>query len=253
MRPERAVQWGAAGAAIVMALSVGGCQSKARQDSYKQVGSVCSFMAPTVSGTRNYTPASEKEAPDSRIAYADPETPIYCDRPISESVSAAIELANYAQALHVSGYFAVLQQKGPYTVFAIPNEPLAKYSAQFQNGLLDPANRASLKALISYTIVPGKWPVKKIKDLLAKSSTHAFNLNTLAGIPLTFSLDPATGQPLVSNAAGASNHLWVTGVPQSNGVLYFTQSTLAPVFPPQPVVNPAAPKGIVAAPLPATH
>jgi uncharacterized surface protein with fasciclin (FAS1) repeats len=238
---------------MVMALSVGGCQSNARQDSYKQVGSVCSFMAPTVSGTRNYTPASDKEAPDSRIAYADPETPIYCDRPISEAVSQAIELANYAQALHVSGYFAVLQQAGPYTVFAIPNEPLAHYSAQFRNGLLDPANQSALKALISYTIVPGKWPVAKIKNRLAKSPTHAFSLKTLAGIPLTFSLDATSGQPLISNASGASNHLWVTGVPQSNGVLYFTQSTLAPVFPAQPVVQPAASKGVVATPLPATH
>lgn len=253
MRPERAVQWSAAGAAMVMVLFAGGCQSTARQDSYKQVGSVCSFMAPTLSGTRNYAPAGEKDAPDSRIAYADPETPIYCDRPISEAVSAAIELANYAQALHVSGYFAVLQEKGPYTVFAIPNEPLAHYSAQFRNGLLDPSNSSALKALISYAIVNGKWPVKRIKDAITKSPTHAFSLNTLAGIPLTFSLDPVSGQPMISNVAGASNHLWVTGIPQSNGVLYFTQSTLAPVFLSQPVTKPAAPKGVVATSLPATH
>ncbi|NHN88191.1 fasciclin [Acetobacter sp. LMG 1627] len=221
-----------------MVLSVAGCQSSARQDAYGKLGSVCSFMAPTVSGVRNYAPAGEKDAPDSRVAYPDPDTPIYCDRPLSTSLSAIIELANYTEALHVSGYYALLQQAGPYTVFAIPNEPMARYSAQFTGGLLDPANKNALKALLAYTIVPGKWSLPRLQKALAKVPTHAISLNTLAGIRLTFSIEPSSGQIVLSNRSGVINRLWVTGVPQSNGVLYFTQSALPPVLP-QPNAQPS--------------
>ncbi|MFT8720779.1 fasciclin domain-containing protein [Acetobacter sp.] len=228
MRSRQVARLGTAGAAVVMALSVAGCQSNARQDAYKQVGSVCSFMAPTVSGARNYAPAGEKEAPDSKVAYPAPDTPIYCDRPLSTSLSSIIELGNYTEALHVSGYYALLQQKGPFTVFAIPNEPMERYSARFPGGLLDPANKAALKALISYTIVPGNWTIPKLQAALAKMPTHAGSLNTLAGVPLIFTVEPGTGELVIGNAAGTINRLWVTGVPQSNGTLYFTQSALEP-------------------------
>lgn len=238
MRPGLAGRYGMAGAAGLVALSLGGCQSTARQDAYKQVGSVCSFMAPTVSGTRNYVPRDAKEAPDSAIAYPDPETPIYCDRPISESLLSAIELANYTRALQSVGLFSLLQQNGPFTVFAIPNGPLQHYEARFAGGALPPVSTPDLKSLLGYTIVRGKWPLATLKAAIARQPTHAIGLHTISGAILTVSPD-ASGQLVLSNGAGAVNRLWVTGVPQSNGVLYFTQSLLTPVFP----AAPAAPAG----------
>ncbi|WP_194298621.1 fasciclin domain-containing protein [Acetobacter fallax] len=226
-----------AGASALVALSLGGCQSGARQDAHAQDGSVCSFMAPTVSGTRNYVPRDAKEGPDSAIAYPDPETPVYCDRPIAESLRSAIELANYTRALQSVGLFNILEQGGPYTVFAIANGPLQRYEAQFSGGILQPANAPALKSLLGYTIVPGRWSVDALRKAIARQPTHAIGLHTLSGAILTVSPDPASGQLILSNGAGAVNRLWVTGIPQSNGVLYFTQSLLSPVF---PQVAPAA-------------
>ncbi|GBR06104.1 hypothetical protein AOE01nite_34860 [Acetobacter oeni] len=218
----------------MVALSLGGCQSTARQDAYAQVGSVCSFMAPTVSGTRNYTPRTTKEAPDSAVAYPDPETPVYCDRTIAESLRSVIELANYARALQTVGLFSILQRNGPFTVFAIPNGPLQQYEARVARGAPPPVSTPDLKSLLGYTIVRGRWSPDALRKAIARQPTHAIGLQTLSGAVLTVSPEPGTGKLVLSNAAGAVNKLWVTGVPQSNGVLYFTQSVLPPVFPPAP-------------------
>ncbi|WP_254455001.1 fasciclin domain-containing protein [Acetobacter estunensis] len=251
-------RYGAAGAMMMMALSLGACQSPARQDAYKVVGSSNSFMAPTVSGARNYTPAGEKDAPNSNVAYPDPETPIYYDRPLSESILSAIELGNYSRALQVSGYDRLLQMAGPYTVFAIPNEPMKHVSEQYPGGLLDPANAQALKNLMGFTIVPGKWSVDRLRRVIARMPTHAVGLRTLSGAFLTVSVEPGTNQLVLSNAAGTINRIWVTGIPQSNGMLYFTQSALPPVFPALPVagqsqVAPGVKSAPLAAPASTTH
>lgn len=229
MRPGWAGRRGVAGAMIVTALGLTGCQSKARQDAYHQLGSTCFFLAPTVSGTRTYSPGKvHVDAPDSAIAYPDPETPIYCDRPLSESLRSAIELANYARALQTVGLFDQLQQNGPFTVFAIPNEPLKELSDRYPAGLLAPENAALLRSVLGYTIVQGKWTPERLKATIAHAPTHAAGLVTVSGGVLTVSQDPGTGELALSNGSGAVNKLWVSGIPQSNGVLYFTRSLLLP-------------------------
>ncbi|MBO1359663.1 fasciclin domain-containing protein [Acetobacter sacchari] len=226
MLPGLAGRFGVAGLVLGTALSLGGCESSARQDPYTKPTGTCSFMAPTVSGARTYAPKGA--APDSAIAYPDPETPIYCDRPISESLMAAIELADYRKALQDADLFRLLQRNGPFTVFAIPNSPLEHYSTQFPGGILAPANAPALKALLSYTIVEGNWPAVKIAQEIAHSPNGAFALPTIGGASIVATVEASSGQIVLSNGAGVVTRLWVTGAPQSNGTLYFVQSLLPP-------------------------
>lgn len=113
----------------IAALVLGGCkQNPARQDTYKVANSTCSYMMPTVSGTRTYVPnqpnltagEEQKRAPDSQIAYPNPETPAFCDRPLSDTLPSALEMADYTHLLNTTGLLAVLQQDGPFTVLASP-------------------------------------------------------------------------------------------------------------------------------------
>ena len=64
-------------------------------------------------------------------------------------------------------------------------------------------------------------------------------LRSIYGDPLTVSVEPATGQLLLSNNQGQSNRIWLSSMPQSNGVLYATQTMLSPGL--NPGLNPAAP------------
>lgn len=262
MRPGWAQRYGMTGAAALVALSLGGCDNTRpddRQDAYKQVGSLCSFMAPTVSGTRTYVPSGAKEAPESATAYPDPETPFYCDRPLAETIYSAIELTNYRQALDLTGLMPFLRDNGPYTVFAIPNNALQQYVSHFPAGLNDPGTLAALKPVLAYSIVRGKWSYNRLQKAVMKQPTRALGLQTMAGVPLTVSLDQATGKLTLSNGAGVMNRIWVTGVPQSNGVLYFTQGLLTPVFPPPAPAKTAAAVpvrktgGVLTRPLPPLH
>ncbi|MGO3517313.1 MAG: fasciclin domain-containing protein [Acetobacter cibinongensis] len=222
------------------ALGLAGCQSHARQDVYTTASSTCTYMMPTVSGTRTYEPrkvdaSDDKKSPDSAIAYPDPETPASCDRPLSDTLPTSIELADYTRGLTVTGLLQLLQRSGPYTVFATPNSALEHYDAQTGGTLMAEQNTTALQQLLGYTIVQGKWPLDKIKTAALNSPTHSVGLPTVQGRLLSAWVDAPTGQVIIGNGEGQTSRLWVTGIPQSNGVLYFTQSLVTP--PVKPVVT----------------
>ena len=114
-----------------------GCQqSPARQDSYTTPLSTCAYMMPTVSGTRTHgyrgmpgtTPGNNPV--ESAVAYSNPQTPAFCDRPLPDTLRSALELADYTHLLDNSGLLATLQQTGPFTVFALPNAALEQYNTR---------------------------------------------------------------------------------------------------------------------------
>lgn len=124
---------------------VSGCaQSPARQDTYLTPASTCAAMMPTVSGTRTYTTGRNRGTTantdqtstpiDSAVAYSNPQTPAFCDRPLSDTLRSSIELADYTHLLDTTGLLPTLQQAGPFTVFG---------PAQQCAGNLQPANRGT--------------------------------------------------------------------------------------------------------------
>lgn len=220
-------------------LLLGGCQqSPARQDTYTTPLSTCAYMMPTVSGTRTYTQgrsstpgagATQRNNPvDSAVAYSNPQTPAFCDRPLSDTLRSSIELADYTHLLDMTGLFATLQQAGPFTVFALPNAALENYNAHNAGQLLDPANTSFVRTLLGYTIVTGNWPHKALRASVNAAPGHSLLLPTLSGQNLNVWLDPQTDQIMVGAPHGLNSPLWVMGIPQSNGVLYFTRSLVLP-------------------------
>ncbi|MFT9296341.1 MAG: fasciclin domain-containing protein [Acetobacter orientalis] len=226
------------------AASLTGCQDKARQDVFTTPNATCAAMMPTVSGTRTYAPRqadsqNEKLPPNSVVAYPDPETPAYCDRPLSDTLPTSLELADYTRALSVTDLLPLLQRKGPYTVFAIPNSALEHYAAQQAGGdVFAQPKRPTLHHLLAYSIVPGHWAPEQIKAAIQAAPNHVLALPTLADLPLYAQLDTASGQIIVGNGESTPARLWVNGIPQSNGVLYFVQSL---ILPPTHIMAPTTP------------
>ena len=185
-------------------LALGGCESTARQDPL--------FV-------RNSTDA---------LVFGD--VAFFRDRPINESLLSALELTDYTTALDRAGLLILLQQPGPFTVFAIPNQPLESAQAAYGGHLLDPATIPSLRRRLGYTIVPGSYTDPDLRGLIAKAR-GPIALRSIYGDTLTVSVEPTTGQLLLSNPQGQTNRIWLSSMPQSNGVLYATQSMLSPGVP----------------------
>lgn len=185
-----------------LGVSLAGCESGARQD-----------------------PFPVRPSADD-IVFSD--VPIFRDRTVDEAIISSGELTDYAVALNRAGLLDTLRRAGPFTVFAVPNEPLeAEQKAAFGQ-LLSPESRTGLRRLLAYSIVPGRYTEAKLRRMIAKNN-GPIGLATLDGHDtLGVSVEAATGQLLLSDPKGHTNRLWLVSVPQSNGVLYATQSLLLP-------------------------
>ena len=189
-----------AGLALLVALA--GCESGARQDPLLVRGST------------------------SDIVFAD--MPIFRDRPLDESIRSSLELTDYAVALHKAGLLDSLREAGPFTVFAVPNQPLEAEQGLTGGQLLSGQGHAGLRRLMAYTIVRGRYGEARLRRMIAKRRGPVALPTLDPGSVLTVSREPATGELLLSDAEGRTNRLWLLDVPQSNGVLYATQSLLSP-------------------------
>lgn len=190
--------------AVLSPLAVSGCESTARQD-----------------------PLFVRNSTDTLVFH---DTALFRDRPINESLLGSLALTDYTAALTATGLLTELQRPGPYTVFAIPNQPLEAAQTAQGGHLMDPATRAALRRLMAYTIVPGRYTDATLRQMIGKRN-GAVGLRTIDGDVLTVSLDAATNQLLLASAQGQTNRIWLSNMPQSNGVLYATQSMLSPSGP----------------------
>jgi uncharacterized surface protein with fasciclin (FAS1) repeats len=190
--------------AVASAVSLGGCESTARQD-----------------------PVFVRNSTDT-LQFID--IPFFRDRPLDESLRSSLVLADYTTALNKTGLLALLQRPGPFTVFAIPNPSLEAAQAASGGHLLDPATIPSLRRQLGYTIVAGGYSDARLRTMIAQAHGPVA-LNTIYGDVLTVSLEPATNQLLLSDPTGRTNRIWLSSMPQSNGVLYATQTMLNPAAP----------------------
>ncbi|GEL03318.1 hypothetical protein SSA02_24810 [Swaminathania salitolerans] len=215
-------------ACLLLPLLLSGCESGARQDPLEHPGSVMATRMPAASSGHMYH-ESTKSLTSTPVAYEEPPTLSYADRPLLENISASLELADYLHALRQADLARLLGRNGPFTVFAIPNEPLERYAATIPGGgLMAPSNAALLHRVLAYTIVRGNWSPQAIDKAMAKSKTTRIALRTMSGDVLTVSRGQNPGAFVLLNGSGRETRIWLNGAPQSNGVLYFTQDILPP-------------------------
>ncbi|MCQ9155997.1 fasciclin domain-containing protein [Acidomonas methanolica] len=223
--------FGGVAGALAVALALAGCESSARQDPLFVRGASAAVIMPSMAGRADQAElnaAANAGIVSSPVAYEEPPTPSYADRPLSENIVASLELADYAHALEQAGLMRLLRRAGPYTVFAIPNQPLEKLSHQASDGLRGTVGQARLRRILAYTIVPGRWDNAALTRKMARSHSSSLSLKTVDGVPLTVRWDAPGKQFVLVSPSGRTNRLWLAGAAQSNGVLYFTQDVLTP-------------------------
>ncbi|MEH1831500.1 MAG: fasciclin domain-containing protein [Nostoc sp.] len=116
--------------------------------------------------------------------------------------------------LKTAGLAEVLQQPGPYTVFAPTDQAFAALPAATLQQLQQPENREALIKILRYHVVPGA---------VTSSQLSAGELRTDEGRPVNIKIDRANNQVGVNNAKVIQ-----ADVKASNGVIYAINQVLIP-------------------------
>jgi len=127
---------------------------------------------------------------------------------IVEAAVAAGSFKTLAAALQAAGLVDTLKGDGPFTVFAPTDEAFAKLPAGTVENLLKPENRKRLIAVLTYHVVPGRYPL------------GARALTTVEGSPLAVT----TGTRLGVNGATVTT----PNIPASNGLIHVIDTVLLP-------------------------
>lgn len=123
-------------------------------------------------------------------------------------------LTTLTSLLRTSGLADILQQPGPYTVFAPTDQAFAALPAATLQQLQQPENRDALIKILSYHVVPGA---------VTSSQLSAGELRTSEQSPVNIKIDRANNQVAVNNATVIQ-----ADVKASNGVIHAINQVLIP-------------------------
>ena len=116
--------------------------------------------------------------------------------------------------LKATGLADILQQPGPYTVFAPTNEAFAALPAATLQQLQQPENRETLIKILTYHVVPGA---------VTSSQLSAGELKTSEEKSVNIQIDRASNQVTVNNA-----RVIQADVKASNGIIHAINQVLVP-------------------------
>jgi uncharacterized surface protein with fasciclin (FAS1) repeats len=132
---------------------------------------------------------------------------------IVETAVAAGSFSTLAKALHAADLVDTLKGAGPFTVFAPTDEAFAKLPSETLSDLLKPENKAKLRRILTYHVVPGHV-----------SSAEVVKLRTARAVSGdTIGIEP-TGETVV--VAGA--RVVKTDVQASNGLIHVIDTVMLP-------------------------
>ncbi|WP_375512621.1 fasciclin domain-containing protein, partial [uncultured Nostoc sp.] len=123
-------------------------------------------------------------------------------------------LTTLTSLLRTSGLADILQQPGPYTVFAPTDQAFAALPAATLQQLQQPENRDALIKILSYHVVPGA---------VTSSQLSAGELKTSEQSPVNIKINSANNQVSVNNATVIQ-----ADVKASNGVIHAINQVLVP-------------------------
>lgn len=154
--------------------------------------------------------------------------PMYPDKNVVENASTAPNLTTVVAAIKQAGLVETLSGPGPFTVFAPDDDAFAKVDQQVLNGLMQPAQKDQLTAILTYHVVPGTLDASKLED--------GDELMTVNGAKLMVKIDGDT--VMIGNEENGYATVTQADVYQSNGVAHIIDSVLLP--PANAAAQPAA-------------
>ena len=132
---------------------------------------------------------------------------------IVDTAVAAGSFTTLAKALTAADLVATLKGPGPFTVFAPTDEAFAKLPPATLNDLLKPENKAMLRRVLTYHVVPGKVMAA---DVVKVDSAKAVSGDTLRV--------KVSGSTVTVDKARVVK----TDIAASNGVIHVIDTVLLP-------------------------
>ena len=132
---------------------------------------------------------------------------------VVDTAVAAGQFKTLVQAVQAADLVETLKGEGPFTVFAPTDEAFAALPAGTLEKLLKPENKAMLRRVLTYHVVPGKVMAA---DVVKISSAKAVSGDTL-------SIKANGGAVMVDKARVAK-----TDIAASNGVIHVVDAVLLP-------------------------
>lgn len=165
-----------------------------------------STLALTACGETNNKPAQDTTSTTNATASSD----------IVGTAEKAGQFKTLLAAVKAADLEATLKDKGPYTVFAPTDEAFSKLPAGTVESLLKPENKAKLKAILTYHVVPG--------SVMSTEAVKLKSAKTVNGKELT--LDASSGTLKVGSANVAKADIVAT-----NGVIHVVDAVILPSEP----------------------
>ena len=132
-------------------------------------------------------------------------------RTIAQTAAASPQFSTLTTLLKKAGLVSTLGRSGPYTVFAPTNAAFAKVPKQTLNALL--ADKAKLKAVLLYHVVPGKVTAAKVVKLTSAKTANGERVRIRV-----------KGSAVYVNGARVTK----ADVMAANGVIHVIDSVLVP-------------------------
>jgi uncharacterized surface protein with fasciclin (FAS1) repeats len=132
---------------------------------------------------------------------------------IVDTAVAAGSFKTLVAAVQAADLATTLKGKGPFTVFAPTDEAFQKLPAGTVESLLKPENKAKLRAILTYHVVPG--------SVMASKVTTLSKAKTVNGADVKIAVN--NGSVMVGDAKVVK-----TDIETSNGVIHVIDHVLMP-------------------------
>ena len=132
---------------------------------------------------------------------------------IVDTAVAAGSFKTLGQALQAADLVDTLKGSGPFTVFAPTDEAFAKLPPATLNDLLKAENKAKLKRILTYHVVPGRVSAS---DVVKLQSAKAVSGDTI-------DIEASGGAVMVDNARVVK-----TDIGASNGIIHVIDAVILP-------------------------
>jgi uncharacterized surface protein with fasciclin (FAS1) repeats len=128
-------------------------------------------------------------------------------------------------AVKAAGLVETLSSEGPFTVFAPTNDAFAKLPAGTVDNLLKPENLETLKSVLTYHVVAGKFEASAVIEAI-NSNNGKFTVETVQGGKIDLSL--VDGKVVLTDANGKTSTVAMPDVAASNGVIHAIDTVVMP-------------------------
>lgn len=150
---------------------------------------------------------------------------MYPTKTIVENAVNSKDHTTLVAAVKAADLVPTLSGKGPFTVFAPVNAAFDRLPDGTVDTLLKPESKATLTAVLTYHVVPGRVLAADIAAK-AKSNGGTATYATVQGGTLTFA--KAGSGWTVTDAKGDVGRITIADVIQSNGVIHVIDTVMLP-------------------------